>query len=243
MTRMFLAALVALSLTSLAACTRNPEGSEGRRATPRNHDQPVAEAPQPRPLAPDQLPEGHPPLGQGGAQGGTAPVGGPPPGAGAPEPDAEGRLTVAGIQWQAAAPLVYQAPSSAMRAAQYGIDGGDEGTELTVFHFPGGGGGIQANIDRWVGQMRVSADRPPETTRSMVAGMQVTKIDVYGGFGGMQMPGQAGAEGADGGYRMLGAIVEGPAGPVFFKMVGPEATVNLAAEAFDGLIASFRPAS
>jgi len=124
-----------------------------------------------------------------------------------------------------------------MRAAEYVIDGGDDQTVMTVFFFPGGGGGIQANVDRWVGQMQTSADRPPETTRTVVNELPVTKIDVYGGYGGMQ--GQEGGGGAEGGSRMLGAIVEGPQGPVFFKLVGPEATVNLAADAFDGLIASF----
>lgn len=233
--------LTLLAATTIAACTHNPEGAEGRRRGSSNTPAPVAQPAPAPPLAPNQLPQGHPPLGAGAPQG--APTGGPPPGAGsAAQPDAEGLITVAGIQWQAASPLTYQTPSSQMRAAQYGIEGGDAETVLTVFHFPGGGGGIQANVDRWVGQMQTTEERPAEVSRTTVAGLAVTKLDVHGGFGGMQMPGAAPAGGAEGGHRMLGAIVEGPDGPVFFKVVGPEATVDLAAEAFERLIASFRAA-
>ena len=40
------------------------------------------------------------------------------------------------------------------------------------------------------------------------------------------------------GFAMLGAIIEGPEGPVFFKLVGPRATVLSAHPAFDTLIRS-----
>jgi hypothetical protein len=223
---------IAMIIVFLVACTRNPEGAERRRANPRPspEPEPVAEVPQPS----DPLPPGHPPLdefegGEGAAAGGTEPAAA-----------ADGaRASVAGVRWEAPAPFRYRRPSSSMRAAEYIIDGGDEETVMTVFFFPGGGGGIQANVDRWVGQMQTSEDRPPEVSRTTVNGLPVTKIDVYGGYGGMQMPGAGGGGETAGGSRMLGAIVEGPQGPLFFKLVGPESTVNLAAEAFDGLIASF----
>lgn len=222
--------LTTLTIFLVAACTRNPEGSERRRSTPRPAPDPVAEAPQ----APSDLPPGHPPFETQPA--GEAPAGEAPTGV-------EGaRAGVAGVRWEAPEPFRYRRPSSQMRAAEYVIDGGDETTVMTVFFFPGGGGGIQANIDRWVGQMQVSDDRPPEITRTTVDELPVTKIDVHGGYGGMQMaPGEE-PGGAQGGFRMLGAIVEGPQGPVFFKLVGPQTTVDLAEEAFDGLIASFHAA-
>lgn len=40
------------------------------------------------------------------------------------------------------------------------------------------------------------------------------------------------------GYRMLGAIVEGPQGSVFFKFTGPAKTVAANQKAFDGMIES-----
>jgi hypothetical protein len=38
---------------------------------------------------------------------------------------------------------------------------------------------------------------------------------------------------------MLAAIVEGPQGPVFFKMVGPRSVIERAEQPFEGLVASF----
>ena len=41
-------------------------------------------------------------------------------------------------------------------------------------------------------------------------------------------------------WRMLGAIVEAPKGPLFVKLVGPAAEVNKHAAAFDGWLNSLR---
>jgi hypothetical protein len=44
------------------------------------------------------------------------------------------------------------------------------------------------------------------------------------------------------GWRLLGAVVEGDGGPWFFKMVGPEETVEAAREDFFTLLRTVRPA-
>ena len=44
------------------------------------------------------------------------------------------------------------------------------------------------------------------------------------------------------GYRLLGAIVEGPNGLVFFKLVGPEKTVAGAANDFTEMLKSLKAA-
>ena len=41
-------------------------------------------------------------------------------------------------------------------------------------------------------------------------------------------------------HELLGAIVEGPAGSVFFKLTGPAATVNAATAGFERMLASLR---
>ena len=43
------------------------------------------------------------------------------------------------------------------------------------------------------------------------------------------------------GYPMLGAIVEGPQGSIFFKFTGPAKTVTANQAAFDKMIASPGP--
>ncbi len=45
------------------------------------------------------------------------------------------------------------------------------------------------------------------------------------------------------GYRLLGAIVEGPNGSVFLKFTGPAATVARNRMAFDKMLSSFEPAN
>ena len=42
-------------------------------------------------------------------------------------------------------------------------------------------------------------------------------------------------------WMVLGAIVVGPKGPVFFKMTGPAAAVRHAAADFDGMLSTLSP--
>ncbi len=153
-----------------------------------------------------------------------------------------------GLAWNAAEPLVSRRPSSAMRAAEYGVrDHAD--AEMTVFHFGAGqGGSVDENVDRWVGQFVQpdgSASRDVAAIeRTTVGSVPVTRVDVRGTFGGSGMGGGPPAADAPGrtGWRMLGAIAEGPGGMVFFKLTGPEDAIDEAEGAFGELVASIRPA-
>jgi len=67
----------------------------------------------------------------------------------------------------------------------------------------------------------------------------VTTVDVSGTFkGGGPMMGQSGAPKS--GYRLLGAIVEGPEGNVFFKLTGPAKTVAAAQDEFQAMLKSLK---
>ncbi|MGF1466657.1 MAG: hypothetical protein ACFCGT_11025, partial [Sandaracinaceae bacterium] len=190
---------------------------------------PEGEAPGDRPPAPARapyLPADHPPMP--GAQ--------RPAGATPSSFDPE-RPAVAGVIFTASSPLVYRAPESAMRAAEYVVEGSDQAV-LGVFFFPGGGGGVEANVARWVGQF---APAEPTVTEATVHNLPVTQIDVSGSYQGMAIPGRPVA-GPQADHRMLAAIVEGPQGPVFFKLVGPADDVSRAEDAFEALVASFRAA-
>lgn len=111
-----------------------------------------------------------------------------------------------GVKWTA--PTRWEAkPASGMRAATYLIpaaEGDSEGAECAVFENLGGG--VQANITRWISQI----DKPegePNQKSEKINGLSVTTVDVSGSFkGGGPMMGQSGAPKA--GYRLLGAIVE-----------------------------------
>ena len=128
-----------------------------------------------------------------------------------------------------------------LRLATYIIAGqGNEARgECAVYYFgPGGGGPTDSNLDRWVGEF----DQPatPERSRLTVSGLPVSRVRVKGGYlaHGGSMGGAL--EEALPNHELLGAIVEGPNGSVFFKLVGPASTVDRVVTDFDAMIRSIR---
>jgi hypothetical protein len=130
-------------------------------------------------------------------------------------------------------------PASGMRAATYIIppsQGDSEGGECAVFENLGGS--VQANVDRWIGQFE-KTDGAPNQKSETISGLTVTTVDVSGTFkGGGPMMGNTSAPKS--GYRMLGAIVEGPEGNVFFKLTGPAKTIAAAQDEFQAMLKSLK---
>jgi hypothetical protein len=129
-----------------------------------------------------------------------------------------------------------------MRLATYAVA---PAAECGVYYFgQGQGGTVEANLDRWIGQF-LQADGKPSKEAAKIAkrtvhGLPVTTVDVSGAYTGMGGPtSQPGPPVS--GYRLLGAIVEGPRGSVFFKFVGPVKTVSANEAAFDKMLASLEP--
>jgi hypothetical protein len=75
--------------------------------------------------------------------------------------------------------------------------------------------------------------------RSM-RGVSITRVDSSGTYTGMGGPMMAGAKPVPG-YRLIGAIVEGPGGNVFFKLTGPAKTIAAEEKRFEQLLASIQP--
>jgi len=191
---------------------------------------------------PGPLPEGQPPAAAAPAV--AQPTSQPAePAAPAPQPAAAapaGAHAAGGLTWTAAAPLTARAPKSKMRAAEYGVPGvdGKADAELTVFYFgPGQGGSVDANLERWIGQMKRADGSPAmadaKRAKRKVGAIEVSTLDVAGTFSG-GMGGGGPVEDA----RMLAIVAVGPEGPVFFKLVGPAVTVASAEQAFNGLVES-----
>lgn len=143
-----------------------------------------------------------------------------------------------GLSWSA--PKEWEAQGAkAMRVATYKIPaakGDAEPGELAIFYFgQGQGGGVDANVKRWVGQFQKPNGSPiPEkeakTKKDTINGLPVTTVDVKGTYaGGGPMMGPSSPKP---GFRLLGAIVEGPEGAIFFKLTGPEKTVAAADKPF-----------
>ncbi|MEM9190819.1 MAG: hypothetical protein AAGF12_16665 [Myxococcota bacterium] len=155
-----------------------------------------------------------------------------------------GTPTAGGIRWTAPEPFRAQQPQSRMRAAEYVFpeEEGETAATMTVFFFGAGqGGSVQANIDRWVGQFTQSDGRESAEVAQIenkeVNGLQVTTVDLTGTYTASPMMGGSGAPQDN--QRMLAAIVEGPDGPVFFKMVGQGSLMERAEDPFNELVSTF----
>jgi hypothetical protein len=135
-------------------------------------------------------------------------------------------------------------PGSGMRAATYIIPaakGDSEGGECAVF--VNIGGGVDANIKRWIGQFEQpdgsSSEAKAKQNKETINGLPVTTVDLTGTFkGGGPAMGQT--SGPKPNYRLLGAIVEGPQGEVFLKFTGPAKTVAAAQEEFQTMLKSVK---
>ena len=152
-----------------------------------------------------------------------------------PTPDAA--LAATGIQWKVPGGWREGGPH-AMRLATYYVGGPEPSTtgQCTVFHFgPGMGGSVDDNLERWVGQFEGS----PNYARRVLTehGLKVTRVEIAGTY--LAPDSQMQSQGKRPDWKLLGAIVEGPQGAVFFKFVGPAAVIGPATRDFDGLIASF----
>lgn len=132
-----------------------------------------------------------------------------------------------------------------MRAATYMVPaaaGDSEGGECGVYYFgPGQGGGVDANIKRWIGQFEQPGGKPSDQAakinKQTTGGLPVTTIDLSGTYTGAGGP-TATSKSNKTGYRLLGAIVEGPQGGVFFKFTGPAKTVAANEAKFQAMVKS-----
>jgi hypothetical protein len=145
---------------------------------------------------------------------------------------------VAGIHWTVPQTWTTQ-PKQQMRAATYGVPSPKEGVDAGdcgVFYFgKGQGGTVEENLNRWISQFEKGGKH--EFSSKDVNNLKVTTIRVTGTYlapSGPMMQSQD--KKAD--YKLLGAIVEGPEGLVFFKFTGPAQTVDANAAAFNQLVES-----
>lgn len=138
-------------------------------------------------------------------------------------------------------------PASTMRVAEFVLPkapGDKDDASLVVYFFgASGGGGVQANIDRWVGQMaqpdgRRSTDLAKTSTMT-VNGLTVSAVDVSGTYVAEMSPGST--EHFDyPGWRLRAAVVQTTGGPYYIKLTGPANTVAKWNTAFGAFLKSLK---
>ena len=157
------------------------------------------------------LPEGHPPI-DGAPSGQSQPV----PGgmAGTAVPTASG----SDLTWTAPAAWTVK-PNGAMRKGSFGLKGAGGEADLSITAFPGATGGLEANLNRWRGQVGLPPQAPAEVTAAVekfsANGLEFMVVDYAGG-----------------GNRLVGAIVPYGGNSWFFKLMGPDALVAAQKDAF-----------
>jgi len=95
------------------------------------------------------------------------------------------------------------------------------------------GGGVDANMERWIGQVRLPEGATPITESFEVDGIPVTWIDLSGEFSGMQQAPQAD-------WRMLGAAFAGAPRDFYIKLTGPASAIRQIEEEFRSFVKSVR---
>ena len=151
--------------------------------------------------------------------------------------------SVAGLKWAAPTKWKSEAPRP-MRAATYTVPaaaGDTASAECVVYFFgPGQGGTVEANLERWKGQMAGPDGKPPaaKIAKRTIHQLPTTTIDTSGDYSGMGGP-MAQSKSVQKNYRLLGAIIEAPAGNVFVKFTGPSKTVAARQSEFEEFLNSF----
>ncbi len=154
--------------------------------------------------------------------------------------------SIAGLTWDI--PENWQVESQRpMRVATYSVPaaGGDaEMGEVAIFYFgPGEGGSIEANVERWFGQFDQPDGRPTrevaERESQQINNIPVTIVRTTGTYTAAAGP-MAPRQDIRPGYKLIGAIAEGPEGAVFFKFTGPVTTVQEAEPDFLRMVESLQ---
>lgn len=152
-----------------------------------------------------------------------------------------------GLAWTAPEGWIEEKPNTGMRLAQYRLaraEGDGEDAVCYVSHFPGSGGSVEANLNRWYDQFTQPDGRPSSSAAKVKNaehnGLKETTVDVSGTFRQTTTPmGPESEEKPD--FRMLAGVIETPIGPWFAKLTGPERTVERWEKSFYDFMKSFRP--
>jgi hypothetical protein len=158
-----------------------------------------------------------------------------------------GAPPAATLKFDAPSGWITRPPSSTMRVAEFmlpKVAGDAEDASLAVFYFGGQGGSVQANVDRWIGQMtqpdgRPSADVAKQSQLTSSHGLRITLVDVSGTYTAEMSPGSADHFDKPG-FRQCAAYVDTANGPYFVKLTGPAKTVAHWHDSFLAFLKSLR---
>jgi len=234
------------ALLPIFLCVTGVAGAMGLAACRGKQEPAPAQAarqPEEAPAAPEPARPATAPTPDSGV--GTISSRGTPPEASSPSAAAPSGPAAADAKIQFDLPKGWTAetPGTRMRLAQAKIPGPAGAGDLAVFYFgPGQGGQVDANIERWIDQVEAGPGTPkPERGTLEANGLKVSWVDVHGTLKPNAMGMGPSSPVSD--ARLLGAVVEGPGGPWFFKATGPDKTLGPQRDAFFAMLKAVRAAA
>jgi hypothetical protein len=115
---------------------------------------------------------------------------------------------------------------------------------VLFFFGTGRGGNLDLNLARWLSQFLGPDGQPVTKEQATIkkekkGNLTVTRVDISGRYVAPKDIG-SGEFYDNPGWRMALVVVETPNGPYFFRVVGPEATVNAQKEGLDAMVKSLK---
>ncbi len=149
----------------------------------------------------------------------------------------EGKLEVNGLNFKFASPWAEIQSTGMFRAGTLAakVEGAEKPVEAVFYSFPGAGGGgdVEANVKRWLGQFQGT----PESKREELdaAGTKITLVTATGTYNdGPPM----GAKTPRENYTLIAAIVPSGESNIFVKLTGPKDAIAKLAEEFKKIVLS-----
>jgi len=151
---------------------------------------------------------------------------------------AEGKVTL-----EAPKDWVRKAPRTRIVEHEFAVKAVEGDTEEGRFTVMAAGGGVEANIERWVGQFAAEEGAPAKdrvkVEKLKIAGQEVHFVTISGTFKDQAGPFAPATARAN--YRLIGAIiVTEKLGQHFLKLTGPKETVAGQEKAFQEMLNSMK---
>lgn len=134
------------------------------------------------------------------------------------------------LEYQTAIPASWtvRMPSSSMRLAEYRTTTSSGDADIVVYYFgKGGGGSIDANLERWKSQFTAPAggDVYEKVSRETVGGIPLTIAEYRGTYARAVGTGSS-LDDARPNHTLIAIVAETPRGTLFFQCFGPIAAVD-----------------
>lgn len=153
-----------------------------------------------------------------------------------PEADAgllsDETLAIGGVSFRLPSGWTATPITKPMRVAQYKVGESGEAVGFTI------GGGVEANMDRWIRQMG-ETETPAERSSFDAGGVTVHTVELTGAYTGMTMTGSTPTQD---GTTFFGAIIEGATTPIQIRLTISGDEADTAREQWNAFLASVAPA-